>query len=54
MDVLAKLIDYMTSKFNTLKANNYYSLYLTTVGLFDCLCSVFTMKIQNKLLPILL
>ncbi len=34
MDVLAKLMDYMPSKCNTLKSQ-YYSLYLTIVGLFD-------------------
>ena len=34
MDVLAKLMDYMPSKFNTLKSQ-CYSLYLTIVGLFD-------------------
>ena len=48
MDVLAKLMDYMPSKFNTLKSQ-YYSLYLTIVGLFDVYtCSVFTMKVETS------
>ena len=54
MDVLAKLMDSTPTKFHIymLKANNYYSLYLTTVALFDVYvggggASVFTIKVQT-------
>ena len=56
MDVLAKLMDYNYAKHIENAKSQYYSLYLTTVGLFDVYVSMqcFHNERTTKLLTILL